>query len=68
MMINNTAASGNASEAQKKKRKNEKIMQFQLILMSGKWKSVYEDNNTSNKFKSFLYIFLNICDSVFLIK
>jgi hypothetical protein len=39
---------------------NETIMQFQLLLKSETWESVYKDNDTNNMFISFLYIFLNI--------
>jgi hypothetical protein len=43
-------------------------MQFQLLLENATWESVYEDNDTNNKFNSFLYTFLNIFEASFPIK
>jgi hypothetical protein len=61
-MINNTAAAMSLTPLNQKTREenNETIMQCQLLLKSEIWNYVYEHNNTSNKFNSFLYTFLNI--------
>jgi hypothetical protein len=40
-------------------------MQFQLLLKSETWESVYKDNDSNNKFNSFLYTFLNIFEACF---
>jgi len=45
-----------------------RIMQFQLQLPNEAWESVYVDNNTNNKFNSFLCTFLNIIDASFPVK
>jgi hypothetical protein len=39
-------------------------MQFQLVLRNESWESVYESKDT-NKFKSFLYTFLNMYEASF---
>jgi hypothetical protein len=59
LMINNTAAASNLIPLNQRARKvnNETIMQFQLLLNSETWESVYKDNNTNNKLNSFLYTF-----------
>jgi hypothetical protein len=69
-MINNIAAAGNLIPLKKRSRKvnNETTMQFQLLLKSEIWESVYKDNDTNNKFNSFLYTFLNIFEVSFPIK
>jgi hypothetical protein len=50
-MINNTAAATNLIPLKQRTRKlnNETIMQFQLLLKSETWESVYKDNDTNNK-------------------
>jgi hypothetical protein len=62
LMINNTVSAGNLKRLKQRKRKvnNETIMQFHLLQKSEICESVYKDTDTNNKFKSFLYTFLNI--------
>jgi hypothetical protein len=43
-------------------------MQFQFLLKSETWETVYKDNDTNNKFNSSLYTFLNIFEAIFPIK
>jgi hypothetical protein len=43
-------------------------MQFQLLLKSETWESVYKDSDTNNKFNSFFKSFLNIFEASFPIK
>jgi hypothetical protein len=52
LMINNIAATTNLILLKQGKRKvnNETITQFQLLLKSETWESVYIDNDTNNKF------------------
>jgi hypothetical protein len=66
-MINNIAAASNLITLKQRTGKvnNETIMQFQLLLKSETWESVYKDNDTNNKFNSFLYSFLNIFEASF---
>jgi hypothetical protein len=51
LMINNIAAAGDLIPLKQRTRKvnNETIMQFQLLLKSETWESVYKDNDTNNK-------------------
>jgi hypothetical protein len=42
---------------------NERMMQFQLQLANETWGSVCIDNDTNNKFNSFLHTFLNIFEA-----
>jgi hypothetical protein len=67
LMINNIAAATNLIPFKQRKRKvkNETIMQFQILLKSETWESVYKDNDTNNKFNSFFYTFLNIFEASF---
>jgi hypothetical protein len=67
LMINNIAAASNLISLKQRTRKvnNKTIMQFQLLLKSETWESVYKDNDTNNKFNSFLYTFLNIFEASF---
>jgi hypothetical protein len=67
LMINNIAAAANLIPLKQRTRRvnNERIMQFQLLLKSETWESVYKDNDTNNKFDSFLYTFLNIFEASF---
>jgi hypothetical protein len=67
LMINNIAATTNLIPLKQRKRKvnNDTIMEFQLLLKSETWESVYKDNDTNNKFNSFLYTFLNIFEASF---
>jgi hypothetical protein len=70
LMINNIAAAGNVIPLKQRTRKvnNETTMQFQLLLKSEPWESVYKDNDTNNKFNSFLHALLNIFEASFPIK
>jgi hypothetical protein len=43
-------------------------MQFQLQLANETWESIYIDNDTNNKFNSFLHTFLNIFEASFPVK
>jgi hypothetical protein len=43
-------------------------MQFQLQLANESWEYVCIDNNTINKFNSFLHTFLNILEASFPVK
>jgi len=43
-------------------------MQFQLQLANETWESVYIDNNTNNRFNSFLDTFLNVFEASFQVK
>jgi hypothetical protein len=67
LMINNIAAATNLIPLKQRTRKvnNETIMQFQLLLKSETQESIYKDNDTNNKFNSFLYTFLNIFEASF---
>jgi hypothetical protein len=47
---------------------NERIMQFQHQLVNESWESVYIDNDTNNKFNSFLHSFLSIFEDSFQVK
>jgi hypothetical protein len=69
-MINNIAAAGILTPLKQKTGKvtNEATVQFQYLLKSETWQSVYKDNDTNNMFSSFLYTFLNIFDTSFPIK
>jgi hypothetical protein len=44
---------------------NEKIMHFQVQLANETWESIYIDNDTKNKFNSFVPTFLNIFEASF---
>jgi hypothetical protein len=70
VQVNNTTAAGNLVMLKHKVRKvnNEKIMQFQHLVKSETWIYVHKDNDTNNKFNSFLYTFLSIFESSLPIK
>jgi hypothetical protein len=68
--INNIAPATNIMHLKQRTKEinNERIMQFQLQLANGAWESVYIDNDTNNKFNSFLCTFLNIFEASFPVK
>jgi hypothetical protein len=47
---------------------NERIMQFPLQLANESWESICIDNDTTNKFNSYLHTFLNIFEASFPVK
>jgi hypothetical protein len=67
LMMNNIVIVDNFIHQKQRTRKinNETIMQFQYLLKSETWENVYKDNDTNNKFNSFLSTFLNIFELVF---
>jgi hypothetical protein len=70
LTINNIASAVNLIPLKQRTRKinNDTIMQFQLLLMSETWESVYRDQDINNRFHSFLYTALNIFEASFPIK
>ncbi|PNF23822.1 hypothetical protein B7P43_G15913 [Cryptotermes secundus] len=70
LMMNNIALAGNSIYQKQKIRKinSETIMQFQHLLKSETWECVYKENDTNDKYNSFLSTFLNIFEASFPIK
>jgi hypothetical protein len=58
-MVNNNATAHNLNtfEAENKKIDDKTLKQFQHLLRSVLWKSVYENNNINNKFNLFSLLF-----------
>jgi hypothetical protein len=59
LTINNIASAVNLIHPKHRTRKinNDTIMQFQLLLKSETWESVYKDHDINNKFNSFFLYF-----------
>jgi hypothetical protein len=65
--INNTAATVNLVLLRRRSRKidSKTVVQFQLLLRNETLVSVYKSKDTTNKFNSFLCIFLNMYEASF---
>jgi hypothetical protein len=70
VMVNNIAAAGSLISLKQRTSKihDETNVQFQLLLKSETWKSVYKDNDANNKFHPFSFAFLNIFEASFPIR
>jgi hypothetical protein len=70
LTINNTVPATNIVSLEQRTREinNETIMQFQLQLTNETWESVYIDNDTNDKFNSFLCTFFNNFEANFPVK